>query len=495
MSMTSIEYDKLVAAGYIDPAWQLSEHRRSDLKMIFASLRIDINDLDVGNPNNLAAVIVRDWELQNGSLQTYLRDWYIGGVAVYVEDVVQGFPERQAYSGFGNVPAPWIYFTDGDNFIYEYDGNNTNKIGQADGAIHAMDTDSESNLYITGGFTTITYADGSSASGFNNVAMYDRYTDEWLSLGLGVNGTGYAIIFYASNDIVIGGNIVVDFNEEVPAVLNIGRWNGTIWTGLNGATGPSLSGQVNVLLNTGGGRLYIAGYFTENLVWWAGDTPTVFHDANPDIVSAGPLDIKALCFDTSYTNKLFVGGNFTLNNSQNLLCIDISDDSIIAEYSLDGDVRGIARYVGDGYRNIYIAGGFSSIINVSTGLQYQNPNIASLNIAANMTDWKPVLPGIQNQYTDGGSLSLMCNGVVADGVNSIYLTGSFNGLYDTVSPFPDGPIVNDLTPFRVYGDNGIAIVNVTGIVRVNAITGEYSKLDNLDIQNIRAVKNKGYNEG
>ncbi|GAB3870169.1 hypothetical protein GCM10028824_18450 [Hymenobacter segetis] len=110
------------------------------------------------------------------------------------------------------------------------------------------------DVYIGGGFTTVTQVAA------NNVAKWNG--SAWTALGTGVNSTVRALAVAANGDVYAGGSF---FRAGGAPANYVAKWNGTAWSPLgSGVNGQNILGvPVSALALAPNGDLYLGGGFTE----------------------------------------------------------------------------------------------------------------------------------------------------------------------------------------------------------------------------------------
>lgn len=133
----------------------------------------------------------------------------------------------------------------------------------------------------------------------------------WKSLGSGLNGPVYAVMFASNGDIIAAG----DFTTAggMPA-RRIARWNGTAWSPLGlGIDNNSFNGHVNTLAEMPNGDIVAGGVFAnagggsaQSIARWNG---TAWHPL------AEGLDGPAYAMAVLKSGELVVGGTFSVAGS------------------------------------------------------------------------------------------------------------------------------------------------------------------------------------
>lgn len=175
-------------------------------------------------------------------------------------------------------------------------------------AVYALESVGTCGAFVGGDFR---YAGGVLANG---IARFDR-EDGYSALGEGILGAVDDIVVDADGVVYAGGT----FGDELASLRNIGRWDGTAWTGL----AEGIEGAVAVLaLSLDETLLYAGGTFIEagdtratNVASWDGTAWTDLgagmlgypYDFAP--TERTPTNVSALLVDPA-TGDLIVGGSF-----------------------------------------------------------------------------------------------------------------------------------------------------------------------------------------
>ncbi len=139
--------------------------------------------------------------------------------------------------------------------LYEWDGSQWSLIDTLDGVIYDLAfSPSDGRLYVGGAF-------GDVGGG---IAAYDLETEEWSSLGLGIEtGQVRAIAFDPAGTLYIGGTFTALEDGTVYA-SNLARWDGSEWSSLDGFLESGVDGTVySVLVQPGGNMIFFGGDFAQ----------------------------------------------------------------------------------------------------------------------------------------------------------------------------------------------------------------------------------------
>lgn len=169
--------------------------------------------------------------------------------------------------------------------------------GGAVGIITALVTDSNGDLYASGGFDE---ADGIAV---NNFAKWNG--SSWSAVGGGLPGGAETLVFSSNGDLYAGGYFTTAGSVSAN---HVAIWNGTTWSAL----GSGLNGDCFALAFDSQGNLYAGGdfsmaggIFVNNLAKWDGSSWSA--------VGMGVnASVQALVVDDC--DRLIVGGEFTEAN-------------------------------------------------------------------------------------------------------------------------------------------------------------------------------------
>lgn len=187
--------------------------------------------------------------------------------------------------------------------VFKWDSGNLEwvKIGDFDGPVFAIVTDSSNNLYATGKFTTVGVASISGIAKWNGSA--------WSAIGSGFDSNacyGNALLVDGL-DIIVGGR----FNSAggVALTKNLAKWNGSAWSSI----GVSTNDSVSCLTFDSYGNIIFGGLFSELI----DPDDNIIPACKIGWVDQNGLNPDSLCFDVSFVSSLFVddldlyvGGSF-----------------------------------------------------------------------------------------------------------------------------------------------------------------------------------------
>jgi hypothetical protein len=177
-------------------------------------------------------------------------------------------------------------------------------------SIKASVIDSKGRLIVGGAFTGV---DGKPTKTLNRIAMFDR--TEWVSIGDGFNNDVNELAIDEDDNIYAGGKFTADGTTLKP-LWYIAKWDGSSWT----QVGDGFNNDVYCLKLLPDGNLVAGGNFTRTklspknvncLGIWNGVTWEQMGLGTTGYAgSTGYVN----CL-TYYSNKLYIGGNFSkLNN-------------------------------------------------------------------------------------------------------------------------------------------------------------------------------------
>lgn len=234
----------------------------------------------------------------------------VGGVGVgtgMVRDIVMG---HDGILYVGGQFAAWNGDGNADN-ITSWDGAAWNNLGAANSDVYSMVILQNGNLIAGGNFTTL----NGGAVAANYVGEWDGTV--WTALGVGTNGTVYAVALGPDGTLFLGGAFMTAGGGTVNRIAS---WNGASFSGLGGGLGA----QCTDLSIGDDGTLYAAGAFTtagsltltDRVARWNG-----FSWARLDIDMPGTNWVYALLADgddlyvglTDQGTALFAGDNAAIN--------------------------------------------------------------------------------------------------------------------------------------------------------------------------------------
>jgi hypothetical protein len=236
------------------------------------------------------------------SILTDGTDIYIGGDFINLGDNSTAANHIVKWDG-----AAWSALSDG----------NINGTGEYDITALAITSD---NLYIGGFFRFL----GDNLTPANSIAIWNKSTPGWSTIGSGNNGVDDQVwsIAVNGNDVYVGGDFTT-INGGLISAINIAKWNSaTGWSALTGIDDDG-SSYINAVA-VSGTNIYAAGYFTSinngtaagSIAMWDGTSWSVLSDGTNNGVDG---NIYAIAVDG---NNVYVGGDFTT----------LSDQSTVANY-------------------------------------------------------------------------------------------------------------------------------------------------------------------
>jgi hypothetical protein len=151
----------------------------------------------------------------------------------------------------GTFTASSSYLPNNASYIVKWENNTWSALGLGlNGAVYTLTLSDDGNiLYVGGEFT--------SAGGVGNtkgIAMWNVQTQQWSSVGGGVNGMVYSVTSF-DNNIFIGGRFTSPSN-------NIAKWNGSALLGLGSGVNSEVKAVKGAIQN-GEKRIYVGGAFTK----------------------------------------------------------------------------------------------------------------------------------------------------------------------------------------------------------------------------------------
>jgi len=198
--------------------------------------------------------------------------------------------------------------------------------------------------------TNTLYLGGSFTSPGSRVARWNG--SNWSGIGSGMDGTVYALVFNASNELVAGG----DFNTADGSPANkIAKWDNTNWNNIS-PQGNGVNGTVNAIaFDQANSILYVAGTFTyadgveaNRIAKWDSTAWTVLGSGFNNIVYALTVDNNGV---------LYAGGSFT-SPAERVAKWDGSTWSALGAGITNGTVHALAY---DNANNeLYVGGIYSS---------------------------------------------------------------------------------------------------------------------------------------
>jgi hypothetical protein len=139
------------------------------------------------------------------------------------------------------VAAVHVYGVGDSSFVATWDGNSWRSMGALNGYVNAM-TEFQGLLYVGGSFNTAGGVPAKGMAAWNGTV----WTSVGGGIGGGMNSTGHVLALAVDGATLVAGG---DFLTAggVP-VVNVARWNGTVWESLGAGLGhPSISVYVRAL--------------------------------------------------------------------------------------------------------------------------------------------------------------------------------------------------------------------------------------------------------
>jgi hypothetical protein len=107
----------------------------------------------------------------------------------------------------------------------------TDPTGAFSGGIYAMDTDSNGNLYVGGGFSNL-----ENVSSADNVAYFNTTSSTWNALGAGPTVSQGAVTSFVRTLTVQGTDLYIGTDANniagIPEADHVAKWNGSAWSAL-----------------------------------------------------------------------------------------------------------------------------------------------------------------------------------------------------------------------------------------------------------------------
>ena len=320
-------------------------------------------------------------------------------------------------------------------------GNLTQSYGSLNGKVEAFAVDG-TDLYV-GGFFTFAYNEGTWVPDAKRIAKWDG--SAWSALGTGVNAAVLALAV-DSNHILYAGGAFTNVNS-IPEADYVAKWDGS-WSSLsgNGVGDGALDGSVYTIA-VHGSSVYVGGNFTnitdttntpipnttclakwDGFIWSAMDGIT------------SPLNNLVYVIAVS-GGDVYVGGAFNdLNGDFTADKIAKWDGSTWSSLGNNGAGGGsLNSYVNaiavDG-NHVYVGGNFTNVTNTDTTI------LGSADFAATWdgTNWS----ALGSDGSGGGSLNERVESLMIHG-NDLWASGNFNNVNN------NGVVVKEADYLAVYG--------------------------------------------
>ena len=210
----------------------------------------------------------------------------------------------------------------------------------------------------------------------NEIVRWDG--NQWVSVGMGVSSTVYALEFAADGTLYVGGSFTTATQSDGSSIIvnRIAAWDGANWTPLgNGASGTVW----DIEYDESNDRVFIGGQFadvsnSDNTVVSSASIAYFENDAWNE-VGQGADDVRAVGVDPT-SGDVIIGGQF-LDEVYNSDGTVINADGLArwdgSTWSEFGDPNGYANVIRfDDTGDLYVAGFFSVIggVNVSNIARY-----------------------------------------------------------------------------------------------------------------------------
>ncbi|MGB3220234.1 MAG: hypothetical protein WBD79_22790, partial [Anaerolineae bacterium] len=392
----------------------------------------------------------------DGSLNSGVFAIVVSGTDVYVGG---------GFSNGGSAPAA-DYIGKWNGSAWSALGSNGVVEGSFNGTARAIAV-SGTNVYVGGSFTNVSN-NGTVLTAADYIAKWDGSNWSALGSGSAgngsINGTVYAIAI-SGTDVYVGGTFadVNNAGTSLPEADYIAKWNGSAWSALgsNGASGGSLTGAVYTIAISGT-DVYVGGGFfnitnggislpeADYIAKWNG---SAWSALGSNGASGGSLSGQVNAITISGTD-VYVGGTFTdVNNdgtplpeADYIAKWDGSNWSALGSGSAgNGSLSGRVNAIAISGTNMYVGGGFTNVNNGGTSLP-EADYVAKWNGSA----WSALGSGIAgNGSLNGSVLAILVSGT------DVYVGGAFTNVSNETSlPAADYVAKWDGTNWSALGSNG-----------------------------------------
>lgn len=292
-----------------------------------------------------------DYNAQTGATsRTFLfRAQFSWGGAIPISSFGKDINNELYFAGYGSSGKIYKLIngesTGGSTVNVNGVGNFCNANLRTSGAVNAIESDGNGNVYIGGQFISV-----ENTSAFN-IARWNG--NNWTNLGNGINGTVNAITTTSNGDVYIGGS----FTQIGGVSANhIARWNGSSWQALgNGTNGTVLSLETDNFdqVYAGGTFTNVNGFPANNIAKWNGTWSNLV-DAQTGVIGTNN-EIRSIDFDEN--NIMYVGGNFGSAGGKTASRIATWDGSLWG--TLGSGTSGFVQAIAISPTYVYVGGNFT----------------------------------------------------------------------------------------------------------------------------------------
>lgn len=318
---------------------------------------------------------------------------------------------RKVYAGGaftdagGDTTADYVATWNGCGWVSPGNENNAcPNVGSVNGNVYAAAQDANGNIYFGGDFTTA----GSCLTDCKYVAKWNPQTEQWSSLGAGVNDTVYALSTDSNGNVYVGGRFT-QADGCASGCLYVAKWNGTAWsaleTGITGYAVYALAADTN-------NDVYVGGQFSQagsctyspggcfNIAKWSAASGTW-----SGLGTGANVNVRALAWDG---NNLYAGGSFTTAGNCTSGCSHIARWNGTSWSALDTGTTGSSvQSIATNGSTVYVGGFFPSAGACATNC---------LNLAKwNGSTWNALGSGVA-----GAAFA-----IAPDGTTNVYAGGTF----------------------------------------------------------------------